>query len=215
MTSARAHGFHRHDNARLIVFSGGPYRERTLSGVARLNEGDFIVRPPCHAHDGHGEADAGYAALPCAAEVLRDFFVRHGHLPRTGHIPKGWDGDGNDLLIHAATRPYDALTNEVPMDRAATRLLEPEAPLLSELAEEMGLRPWEFSRAFRAAFGLSPTEYRCEARLQRAIAMIAGSRIRLSQIAAETGFSDQSHFCRELRRRTGHTAGRIARLLDS
>ncbi|MAL11631.1 MAG: hypothetical protein CMF74_18455 [Maricaulis sp.] len=213
MIPARSHGFHRHDNARLIIFKGGGYRERTLTGEARLAHGDFILRPACHAHDGQGESSAGYVSIPIDANVLRDCLARHGHAPRRGRVPDDWDGDGHSLLKHVETRPYESRPDCTPLDRAASRLIDPEPPALSDLAEELDLKPWEFSRAFRARFGLSPTGYRCEARLQRAISLMVGAPARLSQIAADAGYADQSHFCRELRQRTGHTASRLARLV--
>lgn len=65
------------------------------------------------------------------------------------------------------------------------------------------LRPYEITRRFVRRFGLTPTAYRREARLQRAYSMLLLSDYSLARIATECGYADQSHFSKELKSATG------------
>ena len=62
-------------------------------------------------------------------------------------------------------------------------------------------------RWFRAAYGVSPTRYRLEARARRAWRLITTSRDDLAHIAAELGYADQAHMTRDVRALTGRTPG--------
>ena len=81
----------------------------------------------------------------------------------------------------------------------------------AELEKVSGLDRFAFSRHFRAAFGTSPHRFQVGQRLTRAKTMIA-SGVPLSQVAAATGFADQSHLTRHFSARFGLTPGRFAAL---
>jgi len=66
-------------------------------------------------------------------------------------------------------------------------------------------------RHFRARFGTTPYRYLIMRRLQQARALITLGQP-LAGIAAETGFSDQSHFNRHFRQAFGLTPGRWSEL---
>jgi AraC family transcriptional regulator len=59
---------------------------------------------------------------------------------------------------------------------------------------------FHFSRAFTRSVGVSPHRYVAHLRLQRAVEMIRDSKFGLAEIAAKTGFADQSHLTRWVRR---------------
>jgi AraC family transcriptional regulator len=54
----------------------------------------------------------------------------------------------------------------------------------------------KFNRIFKASFGCTPYQYVKRMRVARAQTLMMKSRDPLSQIAAECGFADQSHFSR-------------------
>jgi AraC family transcriptional regulator len=58
---------------------------------------------------------------------------------------------------------------------------------------------FHFSRAFTRSVGVSP--YRCvvHLRLHRAVEMVRDGKFSLAEIAARTGFADQSHLTRWVR----------------
>ena len=59
---------------------------------------------------------------------------------------------------------------------------------------------FHFSRAFTRSVGVSPHRYVVHLRLQRAVEMVREGKFGLAEIAAKTGFADQSHLTRWVRR---------------
>jgi transcriptional regulator GlxA family with amidase domain len=74
-----------------------------------------------------------------------------------------------------------------------------------------GLSTHHFARSFHETVGMPPHGYLLSRRLDRAERMLRQTQLPLSEIAAATGFSDQSHLARHFRRRTG-TSPRLARM---
>ena len=66
-----------------------------------------------------------------------------------------------------------------------------------------------FMRFFRTATGLTLSAYADQLRVSRAYQLLLESDLSLAQIAAETGFCDQCHLSRHIRRRFGTPPGRI------
>ena len=66
------------------------------------------------------------------------------------------------------------------------------------------------SRTFHKSHGMPPQLLRRELRCRRALSMLRGAES-LAQIAAETGFADQSHLSRSLREATGRAPSRLRR----
>lgn len=85
---------------------------------------------------------------------------------------------------------------------------------LDALARVAGLSPFHLTRCFTAALGLPPHAYLLGARVHLAKALLAGP-MRLADIAAEVGFSDQPHFTHAFRRLTGLTPGRYRKFLQT
>lgn len=84
-----------------------------------------------------------------------------------------------------------------------------DPPSLSTLAGEAGVHPDHLGRAFRREYGLTPGQWVRAVRADRAAeAVLTGDRP-LAAIAYETGYADQSHFTREIKRHLGTTPGRL------
>lgn len=81
----------------------------------------------------------------------------------------------------------------------------------SELEQVAGMDRFRLIRHFRTRFATTPYRYLMMRRLQKARALIAMGQP-LAGIAAETGFSDQSHFNRHFRQAYGVSPGRWAGL---
>ncbi|MGF6446814.1 AraC family transcriptional regulator [Paraburkholderia youngii] len=73
------------------------------------------------------------------------------------------------------------------------------SPGLDELAEVAGIDRFRLTRLFQRAFGTSPHAYLVRLRLRAARRLLAAGRTP-AQVAAEVGFSDQSHLGRWFRR---------------
>jgi AraC family transcriptional regulator len=70
----------------------------------------------------------------------------------------------------------------------------------SALAEIDGRSPFHFTRVFARSVGMTPYRYVVHLRLQRALELMRERRHSLAEIAAATGFADQSHLSRWVRR---------------
>jgi AraC-like DNA-binding protein len=77
---------------------------------------------------------------------------------------------------------------------------------LEDLARVGNLSPYHLHRVFTQEVGISPHAFQVTVRVAKAKALVYQGRP-LRAVAAETGFSDQSHFTREFKRFTGLTPG--------
>jgi AraC family transcriptional regulator len=78
------------------------------------------------------------------------------------------------------------------------------------LAGIAGRSPFHFSRVFTRSVGVTPHRYLVHARLDRALRLIRDGRTSLAVIALQTGFADQSHLSRWVRRVHGVSLRQLA-----
>ena len=76
---------------------------------------------------------------------------------------------------------------------------------LSTLAGLVSFSPIHFHNCFRAATGRTLRDYVEEQRIKRAVGLLTGTDLTLSDIAYECGFSSQSYFSYAFKRRMGTT----------
>ncbi|MGM0693020.1 MAG: helix-turn-helix domain-containing protein [Pseudomonadota bacterium] len=82
---------------------------------------------------------------------------------------------------------------------------------VADLAAEACLSEAHFSERFRQRTGLSPWQYVMRRRLERARQMLQQSELPLSEIAALTGFTNQSALSRACRQAFGHPPSQLRR----
>ncbi|CAB3643731.1 helix-turn-helix transcriptional regulator [Paraburkholderia rhynchosiae] len=115
------------------------------------------------------------------------------------------------LVRYAQTQPEpfrlvpDDARVDVMKERLTGNLLEPVT--LAEVARAAGLSPFHAARLFNRATGLPPHAWRNQVRLQRALAPLRAG-VPVTDVAAASGFTDQSHFTRHFRRMFGVPPGR-------
>lgn len=80
---------------------------------------------------------------------------------------------------------------------------------LAAIAQAAGLNESIFLRCFRATFGTSPHQYVMRQRVDRAIDLIRTTTMPLAEIAHISGFSDQAHMNRVVKKICGCTPGAI------
>lgn len=83
---------------------------------------------------------------------------------------------------------------------------------IEDLAEEAGVHPAHLSRVFRERYGVPVGTFIRRLRLEWATDQVVSTEKPLSRIAYQAGFSDQSHFTRAFRRKTGIPPGRYRKL---
>jgi AraC-like DNA-binding protein len=122
-------------------------------------------------------------------------------------VGPGASADGLGLGVSAADRRLvGAARAAIEADDAAARGLLP-------LAARLGVSPYRLSRAFTREMGVSLTRYRNRVRVGRALDRLAAGETSLAALAADLGFSDQSHLCRTVRDQVGYTPAALRRLL--
>ena len=91
------------------------------------------------------------------------------------------------------------------MDLLQARLAQsPDRKLsVAEMAESLGLSEGWFAHVFKRTTGTTPLQWQLDERIARARALLLDSELRLSDIAAQLGFSDQAHLTRVFRRSCG------------
>src|SRR5262245_24665173 len=124
------------------------------------------------------------------------------------HGPLSWNDTASRFIEALISRhtdtvvaPCGMLGNDVLLqlrDYVVEHLHEPIG--VTTLAKIVGRSPFHFSRVFSRSVGASPHRYVVHLRLQRAIELVREGRASLAQIAVRTGFADQSHLCRWVRR---------------
>lgn len=77
---------------------------------------------------------------------------------------------------------------------------------LKRLANRVDSHPCHLLRIFRMATGLTPAQYQVLKRVERAKFLLAGGEA-IADVAAATGFADQSHLTRVFKRAVGTTPG--------
>lgn len=184
-------------------------------GGARLLS---LLLPPDLVHAGHQLANA---------DLQFDVWQWH-HAGTVGasalqlvrSIGKTPDDAEDDLWSFLATlAPADDTSHAAPdwVLRAKEHLDDVlvASPSVDALASEAGVHPVSLARAFRRVFGCSPSAYRRHRRVRAAADLLASTRQPAAEIAFETGFSDQSHMCREVRDELGLTPSQLRGLPDA
>ncbi|KGY13094.1 AraC family transcriptional regulator [Vibrio tubiashii] len=80
---------------------------------------------------------------------------------------------------------------------------------LEDLSKLAGLSPYYLTRSFQKEFGLPPHAYQIQTRL-RVAKQLLRKGLKISEVAQETGFHDQSHFHRHFKRALGVTPKQFA-----
>lgn len=222
---------HRHGRASLVYGVGGPCHETgprpagDAPGVVKRRltfhppgyEHSVRFGGPCHVvaveYDGADFPMASGAAWPTRSTVLPATLYNHV-----------WSA----MLRIADDQPEDsirhALAGLVEDSAAFISRRKPEWLLdviehihgnwqtiqsVNSLAADFGISPQHLCRAFKALLGVTIGQYGLLLRLDYARGLLWGTGRSISQIAAETGFSDQSHLTRTLARHSSRTPARM------
>jgi AraC-like DNA-binding protein len=203
---------HVHDYTSLSMIVGGSFEENAARTCWSGGAGHIVVKPRGVMHDDRygasgariftlildSDEDAGrYRWLFGGSPVA--LFTRAVAEWRAG---SPYTDIAIDLIASAregALKIGRGIWTEVA-ERIATSDVS-----VAVLAAELSMHPVALARAFRREYGCSLTAFRRRARVRRAAELLAQTRVPLADVALESGFTDQSHFCRIFRRETGVT----------
>jgi AraC-like DNA-binding protein len=238
--SEHAFAPHRHDTYAIGLTLSGRQGFR-YRGSARVSlAGQLQILHPDETHDGTPLESQGFryrilylepelvrhaladAPLPFVSEPVQDRTAVTEELAR---LVAETDEEDDLSLTTLATTVADTLTalagrrgRHAAIDVAAVAHVreylaahaceQTEASALERLA---GIDRFTIARHFRRAYGTSPDRYRMLRRLELARRSI-GRGSAIADVAAETGFADQSHLTRQFKRAYGITPGAWGRL---
>lgn len=124
-------------------------------------------------------------ALALLAQVIRT------GAPRAGGSRPGWLTRVEELMHDRRTEPTD----------------------IASLAAAVDIHPVHLARVFRRHHGCAPGEYLRRLRVRHACALLAETDDSLAAVALASGYADQSHLTRHLKRALGVTPAEYRRLV--
>ena len=230
---------HRHARASLAVILGGGFSANLAGRDLECGAGALVVTPAEEAHDnrfssrgarvlviepapraGPGDRFGALLDRPCLSRDPALLAMAH-RLSQELHAPDAHAGmviEGLSLeLLGGAARERDReLQGPRPppwlarvADLIRGRFAEPLR--LSDLGREAGVSELRVTRAHRAFFGCSPATALRRARLEAAARLLRETTGEIAAIALATGFADQSHLTRQLRKSLGITPAALRR----
>ncbi len=110
----------------------------------------------------------------------------------------------------APPRKENGALHEEALARVVTMMddrITEQIPVL-DLAQALDMNVYSFSRAFRAATGISPLQFLIQRRIERAQDLLANTNKPLGVISDECGFSNQSHMTSTFSRNVGVSPGK-------
>ena len=198
-----------HAYASIVV--AGSFLESGYIGRIHATEGNVLIHPEldCHAN----------RKVPAGLRLIRLDWSRRK--PASGFYRLRNELD--DLARTAERDPRDAvqmLEDALSQNQAsptgvkkdwpdllAEALAQDSCLAIGEWARTIGLAQQTVSRGFFAAYGVAPEVFRAESRARAAWLRVTRGSDCLCQIAAESGFADQAHMTRWIRRITGAPPG--------
>ncbi len=198
---------HRHKPSYLALVLSGGYEEAGDRGRYSVHAGDLVLHGSFEAHLNR------YAST--GAEVLNLFLpewlepgsplMRTTDLDFAVRLAEKDTREATDFLLSTA-KPVPLCPSDWP-DSLALAIIQDPHLRLGTWASEYGLAEATVSRGFHQVYGVKPSAYRLQIRGRMAWRRAVTGVDSLSQLAMDTGFSDQAHMTRTVAGITGQTPG--------
>ncbi len=201
---------HAHDHPYVSLVVEGRYTEHTGESPRHLRRNMLVFHPAgeVHADCVHDQSMATINLEYISGRLPREFICAEGPdvdalthrflsaVPESGRGLRDSIEAIGEFLWNRASRSQPS----EQMIRARERLLERDCRCsVSALAAELGVGRVLLHRTFKRAYGKSPRAGVTGNRLAAAAKLLTGSDETIASIAAECGYYDQSHFCRQFK----------------
>lgn len=184
-----------------------------------LHRGMLIFHPAgeMHADCALDESMATINVEYITGELPREFICAHGPaldelrhsllsaLPAGGRVLERPLGAVREFLWSKAPRAADG---RIAGARQAFESAQAQAPVAS-LASRLGMHRGRLHRAFKRAYGESPRNDLTKQRAASAVDLLLETALSIAEVAAECGYFDQSHFCRQFKHLSGMSPSRF------
>jgi len=147
----------------------------------------LAIKAELEEQDRHDRVCAEGLGLVLATQLLRSGRVHSNRVPR-------------GLTHRQEQRAKDFIGQNLTKDFS-----------LTELAAVTGISPSHFRVLFKQTVGLPVHKYVIKCRVEYAIELLSKGRVNLSDVALNSGFADQSHMSRCMRRVIGLTPAQVRR----
>ncbi|MFF9016755.1 AraC family transcriptional regulator [Streptomyces sp. NPDC014870] len=217
---------HRHDDHQIVYADSGVLAVTTDAGTwfAPGTRAIWVPAGTVHAHRAHGRLDLHLIGLPAddnplgldaptvlaVSPLLRELILAYTRSPEDEGPERG------RLLAvlrdQLRSSPQQPLRLPAPTDPrlvavCAVLRADPADPrTLAELGRATGAGERTLSRLFRSELGMTFPQWRTQARLYRALLLLADG-VPVTTVAHRCGWSSASAFIEVFRRAFGHTPG--------
>ncbi len=222
-------GWHAHENFHLTLIVRGGNREQRKNKEFEAAPGQILFYQHGELHRNAGTL---HPSKNISLEIEEEFLAKYeANIPWTKSFPANSANAKFVLLkIYKECLKGDAQTTasihslalilfDSPLEEKTTGKIPPfinglrdiindrwnEVLSLSELSRLLGVHPVTISKTFPKFFSCTLGEYARKIKIEKAIALIGGSRQSLADIAYQCGFADQSHLTRAFKTATGFT----------
>lgn len=193
---------HRHLKAYATIVRSGRYAEAGAEGRLFIERGMIVLHPNLHLHSNVIEEEGAVWNIDIGETSFESWRALKGrgieHLAAREHPPRFLD------ICEAVESAEEVAFEPLPPWIEDLSMLDD----VSFADAQHDVSREHAHRTFFKHFGIPPGRYRRERRLQRAIRMMA-STATLVDIAAASGFADQSHMTRLFRRELSMTPGQV------
>lgn len=194
---------HRHSEGYASVVLAGSFVEAGFGGRVQVEPGDVLLhgRFDCHANSSSCSRAVQILRLPWMDDRVEGHFC----ITDPDLLARLAEGDPRESMaalaenLQVVKTPLQHWTGTLASALQTTPTLS-----LSRWAGELGMRPEALSRGFHREFGVSPKQFRLEARARLAWLELLRSPRTLTTIAQDFGFSDLAHLSRSVRSLTGY-----------
>jgi AraC-like DNA-binding protein len=194
---------HRHDQGYAAIILSGGYEEVGSRGRFHAGPGDVLLHGAFDAHlDRFRTNGANILNLVLSETESTEFGI--GCVTDADAIARTAETDPAASIVQLREQFCGRICKLQDWPDALARdLINRPNCRLDDWADTNGLAAETVSRGFRKIFGLTPAEFRAEARVLRALLYVVGSAQPLVAVAAMAGFADHAHMSRAVKMVTG------------
>ncbi len=223
---------HKDTYPKFSLLLGGSFLETTAHGTVELDKPSLIIKPNTVLHENRfGPAGATILSIVFLQQEVTSPMLQTGSYLTNPHVlimgMQLWvrlknistdrelhvllsDFEKEITALHLNQKKYN---QKIAQGEMLLNELEVTLKKVNDVASELSLHRVYFSRAFKKYYYISPSEFAQCSRLLKAVLLVIHSCSSLTDIAYETGFTDQSHFNRMVKKRLGCTPQELRALL--